>query len=52
MIAFREELKIFFKILIDAISEMWTGMTDIVVFRKKLLKFLQGVLCSLCSVSY
>ena len=52
IIAFLEQLKIFLKILLDAISEMWTEMTDIVVFRKKLQKFLQGVLCSLCSVSY
>ena len=52
IIAFLKQLKIFLKILIDAISEMWTGMTDIAVFRKKLQKFLQGVLYSLCSMSY
>ena len=30
------------KILIDTHGKIWTEITDIVVFRKKLLKFLQG----------
>ena len=29
--------------LIDTNTKMWTEITDLVVFRKKLLKFLQGV---------
>ena len=32
--------------LIDANTKMWTEITDLVVFRKKLLKFLQGALDS------
>ena len=31
-------------ILIDTNTKMWTEITDLVVFRKKLLKFLQGVM--------
>ena len=34
--------KIYF--LIDTNAKMWTEITDIVIFRKKLLKFRQGVL--------
>ena len=33
--------KIYF--LIDTNAKMWTEITDIVIFRKKLLKFRQGV---------
>ena len=29
--------------LIDTHTKIWTEITDIIVFRKKLLKFLQGV---------
>ena len=30
------------KILIDTHTKIWTEITDIIIFRKKLLKFLQG----------
>ena len=42
--------KIYF--LIDTNAKMWTEITDIVVFRKKLLKFLQGVLADYKSPVY
>ena len=32
------------KILIDTHTKIWTEITDIIFFRKKLLKFLQGVM--------
>ena len=48
------DIYLWFKIyfLIDTNTKMWTEITDLVVFRKKLLKFLQGVLvkCRLCEV--
>ena len=31
------------KFLIDTNAKMWTEITDIVIFRKKLLKFWKGV---------
>ena len=40
--------KIYF--LIDTNAKMWAEITDIVVFRKKLLKFLQGVLVQFASL--
>ena len=33
--------------LIDTNAKMWTEITDIVIFRKKLVKFLQGVIVGL-----